>query len=104
MPEFNVEVVGGQDVRPGPTKKQRAMRALHWLFRPRIKTWLAISLGAGALIYGTPHLLITYSCYKSGGTCQVFTDCNYFGVQGWRAGYPDQGRCPYLRLLPIRWR
>lgn len=103
MSEFNVEVAGGQTIGPTDTRRQRAMRALRWLLRPRIKVWLVLSLLAGGLLYGTPHLLITYRCQKSGGKCQVFTDCNYVGVQGWRAAYPDQDRCSYLRLLPIRW-
>lgn len=104
MSEFDVEVVGGRDIRPVNTRRQRAMRALRWLIRPRVKVWLALGLIGGMLVYGTPHLLITYRCHKSGGKCQVFTDCNYYGVQGWRAAYPDQGRCSYLRLLPIQWR
>jgi len=103
MSEFDVEVAHGRDFLPVNTRKQRALRALRWLIRPRIKTWLVLGLVAGCLLYGTPHLLITYRCHKSGGKCQVFADCNYVGVQGWRAAYPDQGRCSYLRLLPIRW-
>jgi len=103
MSEFEVEVANGRDFLPANTRKQRAMRALRWLIRPRVKVWLVLGLLAGCLLYGTPHLLITYRCHKSGGKCQVFTACNYVGVQGWRAAYPDRGRCAYLRLLPIRW-
>ena len=102
MSDFDIEVVGAR--RPqGPRRCSRLRAALGWLIRPRIKTWLVIGALGGMLIYGTPHVLVTYRCIKHGGTCQVFTECRYYGVQGWRYGAPDQGRCGFIRLIPTNW-
>ena len=66
------------------------------------KGWLVIALVMGVLTFGTPHLLISYSCH---GRCNKFSqqyDCAYFGVQGMRRNVPPhQGKCSPIKFLPL---
>ena len=61
-------------------------------------------LCAGVLVFGTPHLLVTYHC---SGRCsmQHAYACNYYGIQGWRyVRHYDRRGCAMVRLLPLKFR
>lgn len=102
MSDFEIEVVGTRS-RQAPRRASRFLAALRWLFRPRVKLWAVLAGLGGMLIYGTPHLLVEYRCVKSGGSCQFYTECRYYGVQGWRYGEPHQGQCGLVRLIEVDW-
>ncbi len=101
MSKFDVKVkkAGGGGRKPDPfwpliAKLLKAMP---------LQGWAVIALVIGVLTFGTPHLLISYSCY---GYCNKFSqqfDCAYFGVLGMRRNLQPQqyGRCSAIRLLPL---
>lgn len=66
-------------------------------FRPRL--WIGAGLVFTALVFGTPHLLVTYHCYGSCNPGRAYA-CDYLGIGGWRASaQPVQDSCPIIRLL-----
>lgn len=110
MDEFEIEVIGREPSRkPEGRFKQtvrqvgRLLRAL--LMRPRV---LAFSgLTAFALFVGTPHAGWDYECrypMRSGEPCRSVSYCAYYGIQGRRVVFPDQGQsCQLVSLLPLDW-
>lgn len=115
MRKFKVEVVGRKAPRAGRQKARRRaaaidgrrsagdrlFRVIVWLLKRRATTWVWAAVICGALLYGTPHLLITYRCsIHSPDHC---TSCNYFGVQGMRSHLTPPSSCPVIVLLPINW-
>src|SRR6056297_1474644 len=97
MSKIKVEVLGRKAPRPRkrkpePAKRQRALEArrartdrifaaLRWLLKRRVATWLCAAALGVTVTYGTPHVLVTYSCID-GGRC---FECRYFGIQGMRS-------------------
>lgn len=97
MTDFKVKVTKA----PGNAGRKEAGAdvAVAWAtkFRPRL--WLAAGLVLAGLVFGTPHLLVTYDCY---GPCRPdrASSCNYFGLGGWKANVrPIKDGCPIIRLL-----
>lgn len=67
------------------------------VFRPRL--FAAAGIAVAVLLFGTPHLLVTYECI---GRCTSSRarSCDYLGVHGWRNGVkPVRDRCTIIRLL-----
>jgi hypothetical protein len=101
--DFDVEVVETKKTRPPRPADNPIRNLVLRLQMLPFYVWIAAGLVGIVLIFGTPHLMITYTCYKSGGKCYQFTECNYVGVQGWRQGLPVEGRCSYIRMMKIKW-
>lgn len=111
MSDFDVEVVGA----PPPRKPEsplaqmlaragRLLRAL--LMRPRVVTF--IGAAAFLLIVGTPHVGWDYECnhpMRPGHPCQSASYCAYYGIQGRRVVFPDDGEsCNVVMFLPPDWK
>lgn len=101
MRKFDVKVKKAGGGKPQPDPFWSLIAGLLKAIPPR--GWLVIVCISGVLTVGTPHLLISYSCY---GRCNKFSqqyDCAYLGVQGMRRNVQPkhQGRCAAIRLLPL---
>ena len=100
MSDWNIQVQPAK--RPRPPR-----RPIHVL--GLIPRWLGYTvlivggLTAAVLVYGTPHLLITYEGYRTGGRFVSHSRCHYYGVEGWRETRPQARFCARVRLLPIKW-
>ncbi|ROT93629.1 hypothetical protein [Histidinibacterium lentulum] len=115
MTKIRVEVVSRKPPRPRkrtaePSKRQttlegrrsigdRIFSALHWLLRRSVAAWLCAAALAVTVTYGTPHVLVTYSCID-GGRC---FECRYFGIQGMRDQLGSQWNCPVFVMMPLDW-
>lgn len=115
MNKIRVEVVSRKPLRPRkrpaePSKRQRTLEGrrttgdriiavLRWLLRRSVAAWLCAAALAVTVTYGTPHVLVTYSCID-GGRC---FDCRYFGVQGMRDQLGPQWDCPVFVMMPVDW-
>lgn len=82
---------------------------LHGLLRGFIAPLLAVVvvLGGVAVIAGTPHVGWDYECLgrsSSGGGCESYRYCAYYGVQGRRVVVPAAGeRCGLIKMLRPDW-
>ncbi len=68
------------------------------LVRFRHTLWLFVLGGGylGTVIYGTPHMLTTYTYWGPEGSTSYST-CNYWGLDSQTVSV--DGACPYFRLL-----
>lgn len=111
MDEFDIEVVGAVSPRKRDgaftlalMRVARGVRAL--LMRPRILTLT----GAAAFVMavGTPHVGWDYECrypMRPGQPCGSVSYCAYYGIQGRRVVFPDDGEtCQVVTFLRIDWR
>lgn len=115
MNRIRVEVVSRKPPRPRkrpaePSKRRmtlegrrstgdRIIAVLRWLLRRSVATWLCAAALGVTVTYGTPHVLVTYSCLESG---RCF-ECRYFGVQGMRDQLGPQWDCPVFVMMPVDW-
>lgn len=110
MSEFDVEVIGAEPPRRPDGSRKRAFKAARrlsrvLLLRPRI---LALSgLAAFGMIAGTPHVGWDYQCrhpMRPGVSCRSVDYCAYYGIQGRRIVFPDDGEtCRVVTFLRIDW-
>lgn len=64
--------------------------------------WILGGFVLAVMMFGTPHLLISYTCHGWCGKSASQYDCAYFGVQGMRRNVAlYQGRCTGIKLLPL---
>lgn len=115
MSKIKVEVVSRKPPRPRKrktelTNRQRALSArrtatdrlfavLHWSLRRSVAAWLCAATLGVTVIYGTPHVLVTYRCLESG---RCF-ECQYLGIQGMREHLGAQWNCPVFVMRPVDW-
>lgn len=98
MRKFDVKVK--RRSRP-PRIDPGLLAALKLLDKIPLAVWAIVAVVVAGMVWGTPHVLVTYHCY---GSCHspranVFA-CDYLGIQGWRAGLlPVDGGCRIVRLL-----
>jgi len=65
---------------------------------------LALAAVVGILLFGAPNISLSRSCLASDGYCDAQDwneSCDYFGVGGMRTIFPDDGKCPLVKLLPL---
>lgn len=114
MTEVKVEVLGRKPPRPRKFKWVRvdrvklaqpktsavasAAKLAWWLVKPRRASWALASIVAVVVVFGTPHMLVTYRC---GG--QRCNECRYIGVQGMRSHLGPNWTCPVITMLPVDW-
>ena len=114
MTEVKVEVLGRKLPRPRKLKWARvdrikmakrkasvfasATKLAWWLVKPRRASWSLASLAAVVVMFGTPHLLVTYRCGE-----QRCDECRYIGVQGMRNHLGPNWTCPFITMLPVNW-
>lgn len=115
MSKFKVEVTSRKAPRAGQRKARRRAAAIEgrrswgglvfgviaWLLKRSPASWAWTAVLCGAVVYGTPHLLVTYRC--SIHSPEHCTSCSYFGVQGMRSHLSPPSRCPVIVFLPINW-
>lgn len=109
MPEYDVEVestprTGKRKKGPGRLRRWTGpVRAL--LLRPRIVVLLGLVLFL--LVAGTPHAGWDYVCrhpMSGPGTCRSVEYCAYYGIQGRRVVYSENGEpCSVVTFLRIDW-
>jgi hypothetical protein len=111
MDEFDIEVVGtGSPRKPDGALARtlktvgRLVRAL--LMRPRVLTLTGAA--AFVTIIGTPHVGWDYECrhpMRLGQPCRSVDYCAYYGIQGRRVVFPEDGEsCKLVTFLRIDWR
>lgn len=119
MTEVKVEILGRKPPRPRRFKWRRkarirnaqprtgatvrAAKVAWWIVKPRRASWALASIVAVVVTFGTPHVLVTYTCLWRGTPGQRCTACAYFGVQGMRGHVGRDGNCPLITLLPVDW-
>jgi hypothetical protein len=105
--DWEIEVVGSENSarhnsRRRPLRPVRtALRAA--LLRPR---FLRLCLVGGfLLLIGTPHVGWDYECrhgMRGPGTCRAVHWCAYYGIQGRRIEFPDDGQsCKLVTFIPL---
>jgi len=111
MDEFDIEVVGAASPRKPDGALTRTLKTVgRWLrallIRPR-----ALALGgAVAFVFavGTPHVGWDYECrypMRPGQPCGSVSYCAYYGIQGRRVVFPEDGEsCKLVTFLRIDWR
>ena len=110
MDEFDIEVVGAGSPRKPDGSLTRTLKTLgRWLrallMRPRV---LALT-GAAAfvMVAGTPHVGWDYECrypMRPGEPCKSVDYCAYYGIQGRRIEFPEDGEsCKLVTFLRIDW-
>lgn len=109
MSELDIEIkVISAPPPKGPKGPSRLMRALMAaaraaLMRPR-RLRLSI-LALFVLLVGTPHVGWDYECrhtMRGPGTCRDVHWCAYYGVQGRRIEFPDEGQsCKLVTFIPL---
>lgn len=100
MRRFDVKVTRGD----GSKRRFRLLPLILWPLRQMdLTAWVIVIVGVLIVSHGTPHLLISYSCYGRCGAAANHTSCGYFGVQGMRWVHPDQNRCSPVSILPLDW-
>ncbi|MEE1655683.1 hypothetical protein VB618_05700 [Microvirga sp. CF3062] len=111
MDEFEIEVVGAASPHKHNGALTRTLKtvgrcARTLLMRPRV---LALT-GAAAfvMVVGTPHVGWDYECRYSmrpGQPCRSVSYCAYYGMQGRRVVFPEDGEsCKLVTFLRIDWR
>lgn len=118
MTEVKVEILGRKPPRPRfkwlrKTRIKQAQprmgaafriaKAAWWIVKPRRASWALASIVAVVVVFGTPHMLLTYQCLWRGTPGQRCTACSYIGVQGMRGYVGRDGNCPLIMLLPVDW-
>lgn len=116
MSEFKVEVLSRKAPRARKRKEERfaaieknrsfmqgVAPLLWWLIKPRRPIWVLGALAFVVVVYGTPHVLVTYNCYGVGTPGQRCSKCRYFGVQGMRGYLGPNWDCPVIVMLPVDW-
>ena len=119
MSRIKVEVISRKAPRPRkrpaePSKRQAALEgrrstgerifgALRWMLRRSVATWLCAAVLGVTVIYGTPHVLVTYKCLGVGTPALRCFECRYFGVQGMREQLGVQWNCPVFVMMPVDW-
>lgn len=95
---------------PGPDAPERAGRHarsafVHTVLRPL--AILAVLFGGIAVLAGTPHIGWNYECRgraKPDGGCDSYRYCEYYGIQGRRAVFPDEGEsCGFVKFVGVDW-
>lgn len=68
--------------------------------------WLLVPLGVwlGITLYGTPHVVLSYTFYDNGRRYdptapRVYISCDYLGWYGWRSVPAWNGDCPWVRFF-----
>ena len=111
MDEFEVEIIEQKTTRrtDGPAtrataKTGRLVRGI--LMRPRLV--IAAAAAVFVLLVGTPHAGWDYECrhpMRSGQPCRSVSYCAYYGIQGRRIVFPQDGQsCKLVTLLPPDWK
>jgi len=96
MADFDVE----SERRRRPPRHRLSVEKL--LEHPRLV--VAAGLVLTALVFGTPHLLVTYQCMGGCTRARAYS-CDYLGIQGWRNNQrPMQGGCRLIRIIPLKFR
>lgn len=93
MADFDVE----SERRRRPPRCRLTAKQL--LEHPRLVA--AAGLVIAALVFGTPHLLVTYHCMGSCARVRAYS-CDYLGIQGWRYDQQPRRGCAIVRLLPLK--
>lgn len=105
--EYEIKVIGAPQPK-GPKGPNRLIRWLRGatraaLMRPR-RFRLSI-LALFVLVVGTPHLGWDYECrhgMRGPGSCRDVHWCAYYGVQGRRIEFPDEGQsCKLVTFIPL---
>lgn len=87
MPDLKVKVDSAKGDKPKPDWQQRSIAAADWLdARLGVRFWTLAALVAGGLIFGTPHMLVTYRCYIGRCTPERAYSCDYVGITGMKKG------------------
>ncbi len=70
-----------------------------WLIHPKHMIWLLLMVAFFGFFWmkGTPHMLFTYR-YQGPDAYRYYIWCNYIGWHSRRI-WPDDGKCPVIRLL-----
>lgn len=84
--------------QPKTSAVASAAKLAWWLVKPRRASWALASMVAAVVLFGTPHLLVTYRC--GGQRCD---ECRYIGVQGMRSHLGPNWTCPVFTMLPVDW-
>lgn len=110
MSEFEIEVVGAEPPRkPKGSRGQPLRKAGRWLRALLMRPRLLALIGAVAfvMIVGTPHIGWDYDCHhpmRSGQPCRSVAYCAYYGIQGRRIVFPEDGEsCKLVTFLRIDW-
>ena len=69
--------------------------------------WLALPIGLWltVVVWGTPHIALTYRFLDNGEphnprAARYYVDCTYYGVAGAITVNAANGACPWIRFLP----
>lgn len=119
MSEFRIDVLGRKAPRPRKLKPEVsdrvaaaqgkrsllrfALTLLWWVVKPRRTTWVLGALAFVLIAYGTPHVLVTYTCTGIGTPGLRCYECRYLGVQGMRDHMGQSWNCPVIAMLPVNW-
>ena len=110
MVEFDVEVVGAKRRRKRKSGG-RAVRAFRLcggiaravMMRPRMVVLAGVA--GFVLSVGTPHVGWDYVCRhpkRLGQPCRSVEYCAYYGIQGRRVDFPEDGEsCKLFTVLPL---
>lgn len=97
------QTIGSVQEAPARGWKRNLFFCLLWLMKPRRMTWIPAALIAAVVMFGTPHLLVTFRCSALGTPNARCSACNYFGVQGMQHLYSPPSACPVVVLRPVDW-
>lgn len=111
MDEFDIEVIGAGSPRKPDSPPARMARRIGGLLRALLMRPRALVLGgavAFVLAVGTPHVGWDYECrhpMRPGQPCRSVDYCAYYGIQGRRVVFPEDGEsCKLVTFLRIDWR
>lgn len=111
MDEFDIEVVGAASPRKPDGALTRALGTVGRLARALLKRPRVLALAGAAafmMAVGTPHVGWDYQCrhpMRSGQPCGSVDYCAYYGIQGRRVVFPEDGEsCKLVTFLRIDWR
>lgn len=110
MSEFDIEVIGSGPPRQPDGSRKRMFKAARRLARALLKRPRILTLSglvAFVLFVGTPHVGWDYQCrhpMRPGQPCRSVDYCAYYGVQGRRIVFPENGEtCRIVTFLRIDW-
>lgn len=111
MDEFEIEVVGAASPRKPDGALMRTLKKVGRIARALLMRPRALALGgAVAFVFaaGTPHVGWDYECrypIRPGQPCGSVSYCAYYGIQGRRVVFPEDGEsCKLVTFLRIDWR
>ena len=111
MDEFDIEVVGAGLPRKHEGSLTRTLKAVGRFARVLLMRPRALVFGgavAFVLAVGTPHVGWDYECrhpMRPGQPCRSVDYCAYYGMQGRRVVFPEDGEsCGLITFLRIDWR